>query len=153
MASYDRQFEIKYPTLDLVYRQAITVADPLLVDPNSTSPLALIDGELVQFDTTQKWARATNVAAPSYFVIDERGDTTVQVSKRLSAVCGPSMFVDTVVFNTALTTLGASVGLGSVTLGGTRAGLVASGGNYILGYIVKVAATNGGKLQVHVTGL
>lgn len=155
MASYDRQFEIVMPTFDRVMRMPVEVSDPLLVLPTSTSPLALIDGELLQFNATGKWARATDATKPSYFCLDERGDTNVQASKRLTAVVGPSMFIDTLVFDTALTTLGAELGQGNVTVGGgTRSGLVAASTNFVLGYIVKTAAVNGGgRIRVHVTGL
>jgi hypothetical protein len=86
-------------------------------------------------------------------VIDDRGDTGVQASKKLTAIQGGGGFLcDTVVFDTAIVTRGVPVMYGAVTLEGSRAGLIAhTGSNIVIGYTMKVAAENGGKLQVFVT--
>lgn len=153
MASYDRKFEVVQPTLDRLVRKPLEVADVRLLDPTNTAVVPLIDGELVFMDSTYKWARASNAAHPSFFAIEDRGDTGVQASRKLSAIMGGGAFeADTIVYATALTTLGAAVQLGTVnnTLSGSvnRAGLVASAGGLILGYVTKVAANNGSRLRI-----
>lgn len=149
--SVDRKFEILRPTLDKISRLPLEVANLGLISPNSTSPLALVDGELVQIDTAGKWARASDATKPSHVVIDERGDYGVQASRKLTAVVGGGHFIaNTVIFNSGLTTIGTPVKYGSVTIETlARAGLVdQAGSGIILGYVMKVATANGGKLQV-----
>lgn len=154
MASYDRKFEIILPTLDRLSRMPLEVADLGLINPQSTSPVPLIDGELVFVDSTFKWARATDAAKPSFFVIEDRGDYGVQASRKMSAITSPGVgfWADTVVFDTALTTLGAQLMLGTVnnTLSGSvnRSGLVAhTGTNIKLGWVTRLAAVNGNRLR------
>lgn len=149
--SVDRKFEILRPSMDRLSRLPLEVANLGLINPTSTSPLALVDGEVVQIDTAGKWARATDATKPSHVVIDERGDYGIQASRKLTAVVGGGNFIaNTVIFNSGLTTLGTPVKFGSVTIETlARAGLVdQAGSGIILGYVMKVAAVNGGKLQV-----
>lgn len=149
--SVDRKFSIVRPTLDRLVRMPLEVANTALLNPNSTSPLALVDGELVSIDTTGKWARATAATVPSFFCIDDRGDYGVQASRKLTAIVGGGAFIaDTVIFDSTLTTLGTALKWGTVTVESlSRSGLVAQAGSgIILGYIMKVSAINGGKLQI-----
>lgn len=148
--SVDRKFNIVRPTLDRLVRMPLEVANVLLLNPNSLSPLALVDGELVQIDTAGKWARATDAAAPSFFCIDDRGDYGVQATRKLTAVIGGGSFLaDTVLFDSALTTIGTAVKWGTVSIEGvSRSCLVPqSGSGLILGYVMKPSAINGSKLQ------
>lgn len=149
--SVDRKFEILRPSLDRLSRQPLEVANLGLINPSSTSPLCLVDGELVQIDATGKWIRATDADKPSHVVIDDRGDYGIQASRKLTAVVGGGHFIaNTVLFNAALTTVGVAVKFGTVSIEGqNRAALVAQAGSgLILGYVNKVASANGGKLQV-----
>jgi len=153
MASYDRKFEVIQPTLDRLVRKPLEVADPRLLDPTNTAVVPFIPGELVQLDSLYKWVRASAAAAPSYFTISDRGDFGVQASRKLSAIMGGGAFeCDTIVYNTALVAVGAALQLGTVnnSLSGSvnRAGLVASAGGLVLGYITRPAATNGGLLRI-----
>jgi hypothetical protein len=153
MASYDRKFEVIQPTLDRLVRKPLEVADLRLLDPTNTVVVPLIPGELVFLDSTYKWIRATDAAKPSFFSIEDRGDYGVQASRKLSAIMGGGAFeCDTIVYNTAIVTVGAAVQLGTVnnSLSGTvnRAGLVASAGGLVLGYVTRPAATNGGLLRI-----
>lgn len=153
MASYDRKFEVIQPTLDRLVRKPLEVADRLLLDPTSTSPVALIQGELVQLDGTYKFIRAATFSQPSFFSVEDRGDYGVQAARKLSAIMGGGAFeCDTIVYNTALTSVGAAVQAGVVnnSLSGSvnRAGLVASAGGLVLGYVTRPAATNGGLLRI-----
>jgi hypothetical protein len=149
--SVDRKFEILRPSLDRLSRLPLEVANLGLINPQSTSPLALVDGELVQIDIAGKWARATDATKPSHVAIDDRGDYGIQASRKLTAVVGGGHFIaNTVLFNSGLTTIGTPVKYGSVTVESlARAGLVdQAGSGIILGYVMKVSAANGGKLQV-----
>jgi hypothetical protein len=153
MASYDRQFDIVRPSMDRLIRAPLEANDPQLLNPQSTSPVPLIPGELVQINSSYKYIRAVNATEPSFFCIEDRGDYGVQASRKMSAIMGGTFEADTIVFDTALTTIGVAVKWGSVnnSLSGSvaRAGLVAQGGTgIILAYITRVAATNGGRLRV-----
>ncbi len=158
MASYDRKFEIVQPSLDVLTRRVLTVSDVRLLDPTNTAVVPLIPGELVQLTSEYKYARASDAAVPSYFTIEDRGDMGVQASRKLSALMGPTFEADTIVFDTALLTLGAKVMYGAVNnaLSGSlaRAGLIAhTGSNFVIGYITRLAAANGGRLRIIQTGL
>jgi len=149
MASFDRQFEVVAPDLSVLFRKPLEVADLGLLDPESTSPVPLIDGEFVQLNAAYKYIRSVDPTKLSYATIEDRGDYGVQASRKLSALFLGSYEADTVVFNSALTTLGAPLMIGAVTIGGlVRAGLVAhTGSNIIIGYVNRTAATNGGRLR------
>ena len=151
MASYDRKFEIVRPSLDRLNRHPLEVSDTRLLDPTNGSVVPLIDGELVQITSENKYRRASVNTEVSFFCIEDRGDYGVQASRKLSAIMGPTFLADTIVYDTALLTLGAALQMGAVnnSLSGSvaRAGLVASGGQLIIGYVMRLAATNGGRLQ------
>jgi hypothetical protein len=151
MASYDRKFEVIQPSLDRLTRKPLEVADLSLLNP--TNPLSFIPGELVAIDGTYKYIRATVATAPSFFCIEDRGDYGVQASRKMSAIMGGGAFeCDTIVYNTALVSVGAAVQLGvvnnSLSNSVNRSGLVASAGGLVLGYITRPAATNGGLLRI-----
>lgn len=151
--SVDRKFEILRPTWDRLVRASIEVGQLGLVNPLGVSPIPLVDGELVAM-VGGKWVRATDAAVPSFFQLEDRGDIGVQATRKMSAVVGGGGFwINTVLFNSGLTTEGAPVKLGSVTVEGVaRAGLVAhAGSGLLLGYVMKPAALNGGRLQVLIT--
>lgn len=151
--SVDQKFEILRPTLDRLVRASIEVGQLGLVNPLGVAPVPLVDGELLQM-VGGKWVRATNDALPSFFNLEDRGDVGVQATRKMAAIVGGGAFwVNTVLFNAGLTTEGTPVKLGSVTIEGVaRAGLVAQGGSgLILGYVMKPAAMNGGRLQVLIT--
>lgn len=149
MASYDRKFQILFPSLDRVVRQNLEVSDLGLINPTGTSPVPLIDGELVIMDANNKWVRATDPALPSFHVIEDRGDYGVQASRKM-AVCaspGQNFQAETIVFDTALATLGQALMLGTVnnTAVGSvnRAGLVArTGSNIKLGFVLRLPSGN-----------
>lgn len=156
MASYDRKFSILQPSLDRLTRKPLEVANTALLNPNSTSPLALIDGEIVQLNSSYQWTRGSDATKPGFFCIEDRGDYGVQASRKLSAIMGGGGFeADTIVYDTALTTLGAAVGQGTVnnSLSGSvaRWGLVAAGGNIVIGYVTRLAAQNGNLLRFFCT--
>jgi hypothetical protein len=151
--SVDRKFEVLRPTLDRLVRASIEVGQLGLINPLGVAPVPLVDGELVQM-VGGKWVRATNDAQPSFFNLEDRGDAGIQATRHLAAIVGGGSFwINTVLFHAGLTTEGAPVKLGSVTIEGVaRAGLVAHGGaGLILGYVMKPAQLNGGRLQVLVT--
>ena len=150
--SVDRKFEVLRPTLDRLVRTSIEVGDLGLINPLGVTPVPLVDGELVQM-VGGKLVRATDAARPSFFSLEDRGDAGVQATRHMAAIVGGGGFwINTVLFNAGLTTEGAPVGLGSVTIEGVaRAGLIAHATGIIIGYVMKPAALNGGRLQVLVT--
>jgi hypothetical protein len=152
MASFDRKFEIILPTLDRLMRMPLEVSDLGLINPNGTSPVPLIDGELVFVDANFKWVRATDPTLPSFFIIEDRGDYGVQASRKMSAIVGPSFVADTIVFDTAIASLGQALDMGTVNNAAVgsvnRSGLVAhAGSNKILGYVMRLPASNGNRLR------
>lgn len=162
MASYDRQFEILLPSsLDKLSRGVYKVATAALLDP--TQLTSLIQGEFVQFDANGQLVRGTDATKLSFATIEDRGDTGVQVTRKLSVIRAGGYEADTIVFNTGLLTLGAPVMLGTVnnSLSGStnRGGLVAWAAtalfndpqNLVLGYVTKLAAANGGRLRFQQT--
>lgn len=154
MAAYDRKFEIITPSLDRVPRASVEVADAQLLNPLSTSPVALIDGELVTYDATGKLIRASSATVPAFFCIDDRGDYGVQASRKLSfcATPGQGFVANTIVFDPALNSLGAALMGGAVNAASVgslaRWGLIAhTGSNIKLGFVLKLPAINRGLLQ------
>lgn len=151
--SVDRKFEVLRPTLDRLVRASIEVGQLGLVNPTGVTPVPLVDGELLQM-VGGKWVRGTNDALPAFFNLEDRGDIGVQATRKMAAIVGGGAFwINTPLFNPALTTEGAAVKLGSVTIESIpRAALVAHGGTgLIVGYVMKVPGQNGGRLQVLVT--
>jgi hypothetical protein len=151
--SVDRKFEVLRPTLDRLVRASIEIGQLGLVNPLGTSPIPLVDGELLAM-VGGKWTRATDATLPAFFNLEDRGDVQTQATRKMSAIVGGGAFwINTVLFNAGLTTEGTPVKLGSVTIEGVaRAGLIAQGGSgIIIGYVMKPAALNGGRLQVMVT--
>lgn len=151
--SADRKFSVDAPSLDRLVIRALEVSNPLLVSPLSTSPLCLMDGELVQM-STGKMIRGVDATAPNFFCIDDRGDYGVQASKRLSCIMGGGNFIcSTAIFNSGLTSDSTAVMAGAVTIDAqSRWGLIAqTGTNIVMGYVLKPAAINGGRLQVYIT--
>ncbi len=152
MADFDRQFEVVAPDLTMLYRKPLEAADTGLLDPTGTSPVPLIDGEFVQLNASYQWIRATDTTQLSYVCIEDRGDYGVQASRKLSALFIGGYEADTIVFDSALTTLGAPVMHGDVTVGGaTRRGLIAHATDLVVGYITRTAANNGGRLRFQQT--
>lgn len=152
MATFDRKFEIIQPTLDRLMRKPLEVANLGLLNPQGTSPVPLIDGEIVQVDASYKWARGTDGAKPGFFCIEDRGDYGVQASRKLSAILGPTFEADTVVFdNVGITTLGQAVQAGAVNnaLSGSvaRWGLIPVAAGIVIGYVMRLPASNGGRLR------
>lgn len=151
--SVDRKFEVLRPSLDKLTRASIEIGNLGLVNPLGTSPVPLVDGELVAM-VGGKLVRATDATKPSFFWLDDRGDPQNQASRKGSIICGGGNFwVNTVLFDAGLTVEGTAVKWGAVTIEGiARAGLVAQGGTGIIkGYVMRPAASNGGRLQVMIT--
>lgn len=153
MASFDRQFEVVAPDLSMLFRKPLEVADTRLLDPTNTAVVPLIDGEFVQVNSAYKWARASSLTQLSYAAIEDRGDYGTQASRKLSVLFIGGYEADTIAFDAALTTLGAPLMHGDLTIGGdTRRGLVAhTSTNLVIGYVTRVAANNGGRLRFQQT--
>jgi hypothetical protein len=153
MAAYDRQFEVIKPDLSMLYRDSIEVADQGLLNPESTSPPALIDGEFVQINAAGQLIRATSLTQLSFAYLEDRGDYGAQAARKGSILRIGGYVANTIAFDAALTTLGAPVMHGDLTIGAlTRRGLIAHAStNLVIGYVTKLAAANGGRLQFQQT--
>lgn len=151
MASYDRKFAILWPTLDRLNPQPLEVTDKRLLDPTNGAVVPLIDGEFVQEDATYKYIRAATFTRPCYAMIEWRGDPGIQASRKVAALKGGTYEADTIVFDTAIVTLGAALDAGAVNNANSgsvaRAGLIAHGAGPIVGYVTRTAAANGGLLR------
>lgn len=157
MASYDRKFEVTYPTLDKLSRMPLEVETPGLLNPQGTNPVPLIDGEMVFMGVTGKYIRALVNTAPCWPTIEDRGDYGVQASRKLSVLIGPPSYVaNTIVFTPNVNLiLGANLMLdpavNDVTTGSVvRSGLKLwdGGATHLrLGFIIKVPAINRNLLQ------
>lgn len=152
MADFDRRFEIIHPTMDRLDMQDLEAADPDILKPDSTSPVALIDGELVQVDANFKYVRGTtaNFAQPSFFAVEWRGDYGVQASRKLAACVAGGFWADTIVWDGAIT-LGERLEMATITnarFGGVaRAGLRAFTAGAVMGYAMRLPGSNGGRLR------
>lgn len=153
MSTYDRRFEVVFPTSwDRLMRPAMDVADKDLLNPNVAAPkVPLMDGEFVTENSEYKLVRATDFGStvPAYAWIEWRGDYGVQGAGKGAIMKGGTYEADTIVFNGAGLALHSQLAVGAVTVGGlTRSGLVlAAPGDFIVGYVTKLPATNGGRLR------
>lgn len=151
MASYDNQFEVISPDLSVLHRFPLEVADKRLLDPTNEAVVPLIDGEFLQPNASFKWARAGADTWPAFACIETRGDYGVQASGKASVLMHGGYMADTIVFDPSVTTLGAALSTGTVSsaaVGGVnRTGLVAATSGITIGYVMRVAANNGGRLR------
>lgn len=152
MASYDRKFEILRPTLDRLVRDSgRLVANTQLLDP--TYSLSIVDGEFMQLDSTGKIIRSADASKPSFACIDDRGDTGIQVTKRLTLLMGGTYQAQTRIYADALAAaaFGTALDIGTVNsaLSGSvnRTGLVAHTSGLVHGYVLKAPATTAGLLE------
>lgn len=152
MASYDRKFEITRPTLDRLVRDAgRVIANAQLLDP--TYSLSIVDGEFMQLDSTGKIIRSADASKPSFACIDDRGDTGIQVTKRLTLLMGGSYQAKTRIYADALAgaAFGTALDIGTVNSAQSgsvnRTGLVAHTSGLIHGYVLKSPVDATGLLE------
>lgn len=150
-----------------ITRRDFTLADTTLLDPSTATPL--VDGEWVTIDSSYKLIRAstigsvgnanTSALARPYWM--EKGRTDAQAMKKGVCLWMGDWEADTRIFDAsavvgsgaAITTVGQPVKVATITIG-TRnyTGLVGHGGSGdsqpIVGYVTRLAASNGGKLRV-----
>ena len=149
---YEDYFRLK-SELAKIDRKDFPISDPLLLDFESTSPLALIMGEYLTLDSNYKLARAANPGVPPgpwpLYMEKGRSDTQAFGEKRTMVLFMGGYWAETKVF-TGTPTLGQALEVADISFaGGTRSGLQAhaAGTNPVIGYVTKLAADNGGWLQ------
>jgi hypothetical protein len=153
MSTNDRRFEVVFPTSwDKLMRPSMEVADKDLLNPNVASPkVPLMDGEFVTENSEYKLVRATDYSpvVPAYAWLEWRGDMGVQGSGRGAILKGGTYEADTIVFDSTSLVLHSALMVGSCTIGGlARSGLILrTASNYVIGYVTKLSATNGGRLR------
>lgn len=150
-----------------VHRRDFTLADTTLLDP--TNALAMVDGEWMTLNASYKLLRAADVttggAAASNSLLFpywmERGRYDAQTSRKGVVLYMGEWEADTRIFDAAavvasgaaITVVGQPVKVATVTLGSRKyVGLVGHGGSGdtapLVGYVTRLAASNGGKLRV-----
>lgn len=128
-------------------RQDFNVADTDLLNPSSTSPLALEQGEWVSLDGDSKMDRVTTSVRPAVQVWTEKGDYGAQALGKVSVLYVNEYEAETDMYDAAETyAVGDELTAKSVTIDGqTRAGLTndVDSGNYIVGYVTAVPGDSG----------
>jgi len=149
------------------------IRDKALADPTLANPLsavALVDGEWMTTDASDKAIRASAVATPgnpatvmSFPLFAERGRTDVQAmaERKVPLIIMGDWEADTRIFDAtvvvgggaAITTQWQPVKVATITLGARNySGLVGHGGAAdtapIAGYVTRLPAANGGKLRI-----
>ena len=154
MSTNDRRFEVVFPSSwDRLMRPAMDVADRDLLNPHVAYPkVPLMDGEFMTENSEYKLIRATDVPStcPAYAWLEWRGDLGAQGSGRGAILKGGTYEADTIMYYDAGGfALHTALMVGPVTVDGlTRSGLVAhTGTNFVIGYITKLPASNGGRLR------
>lgn len=152
---YEDVFRLKSEVAK-VDRRDFPISDPLLLDFESTSPLALIMGEWLTLDSNYKLARAANPGVPpgpwALYMELGRSDVQGMADKKTMVLFQGGYWAETKIF-TGTPTLGQALEVANVTYSGTRSGLQAhaAGSNPVIGYVTKLAADNGGWLQFQQT--
>lgn len=131
-----------------VRRQDFSVADSDLLNPLSTSPLALEQGEWVTLDSDGLVARVTASVRSSYQLWSPRGDMGAQALGKASIVFIGDYEAETDMYDSAETyAVGEPLTAKTVTIDTeSRAGLtndVDGGTDYIVGYVTKVPGDSG----------
>jgi hypothetical protein len=152
MSTNDRKFEVVFPTSwDRLMRPAMEVADKDLLNPNISGKVPLMDGEFVTEDSSYKLVRATDQTAlvPAYAFLEWRGDYGMQAAGKAAILKGGTYEADTIVYDATSLVLHSPLMTGAATVGGqTRSGLILrTGSNLIIGYVTRLAITNGGRLR------
>lgn len=160
-------FELQSDLLH-VQRRDFPLADPTLATPSNA--VALYDGEWVTLNSTGKIVRAAAVATPgdpalfrSFPVFMEKGryDVQAMATRKTDLLWLGEWEADSRVFDAAVT-IGSGapitamlqpVKVATVTIGARNyVGLVGHGGSadsqFVVGYVTKLPATNGGKLRI-----
>lgn len=158
MSTSDKKFEVVYPTSwDRLMRPSLEVADKDILNPTVPSPkVPLMDGEFLTENSEYKLVRASDPLAPSYAWLEWRGDLGVQGAGKGAVLKGGTYEADTIVFDPASLVLHSPLMISaSVMVAGlARSGLVLrTGSNFIIGYVTKLPATNGGRLRFLQTGV
>jgi hypothetical protein len=149
--------------LFLTQRRDYPLADPTLANPLNAA--ALVDGEWVKLDTAGKLSRATAIGSvgqdatvPSTPLWSERGRSDTQSVRKHTTLVGGWYEADTRIFDAAatiggaaaITTVGQALKVATITIGARNyCGLVGALNTdpYIVGYVTKLPANNGGKLR------
>lgn len=130
------------------HRRDIDVADADLLDPNSSSPLPLEQGEWVAADSDGKMDRITSSSRTAVQVWTQRGDYGAQALDKVSVLFIGEYEAETDMYDAAETyAIGEPLTAKSVTIDAeTRAGLtndVTAGTDFIVGYVTKTPGDDG----------
>ena len=145
-------FEVTRPGEGRVCRRSYKVSDAGLVDPRSTSPLPLLQGEWVDVNNDGELARVTTSTRNAFIFCDIPGDSSNQAKAMGTVIEDRDMTVRTKIYNAALTyVINDLVTAKTVTISGqNRAGLTNDvlNGNFIVGVVSKPPATAGDWMEI-----
>jgi hypothetical protein len=134
-----------------IHRRPFELADPLVLDPTSVTPVPLVEGEFLQLDAAYKMERdaTTPAVVPSYAFFAEQGRYETQAIQK-----GPFLYMgdyeaDTLIFDgTGITTVGQLVEVRTITVASlSRRGLMVASSGYVIGHVTRLPANNNGYLR------
>lgn len=134
-----------------VARRSHVLGGGLSIDPNAANPI--IQGEFLEkvggvSDDTATRGAGTPGTVPAWAVFTERGRTDTQALGKVSLLYGGFYEADTDVMAATGITLGETLEVSNVTVGGlTRRGLVQFTSGRVIGFCTRLPADNGGLLR------
>lgn len=141
--------------LQTLTRRDFPVDDPALLQPLSTSPLALVDGEWLSLATGYKLSRAVakgayNTSPLVFPVHTERGRYDTQAIGKVNVLFLGMYEAETTLYDTSVTSLGQALVVGDPNSTGRNiiANRTVAKGDIVVGYVSKAPA-NGKVRFVH----
>lgn len=139
-----------------IHRRPFELADPGILKPDNAAPL--VEGEFLQLDTAYKMARGSaDGVVPAFAYFAEQGRYETQAIGKGPFLYGNFYEADTMIMDAALeatiTTVGQPLMVNDTTIGAiVRRGLTAlpgspAGTEFVVGYVTRLPANNGGYLR------
>jgi len=139
-----------------IHRRPFELADPTILNPNSATPL--VEGEFLELNSAYKMARGSGDGlVPGFAYFAEQGRYEVQTISKGPFLYGNFYEADTMIMDPALeatiTYAGQPLMVNDVTIGAiARRGLTAlpgspAGTEFVIGYVSRLPANNGGYLR------
>jgi len=133
-----------------IQRRSFELGTPAVLNPNSVSPVPLVDGEFLELTAAYKMDRgsANPAVVPSYCYFAEQGRYETQAIQKGPFLFGGTYEADTLIMDATALTLGAALEATDVTIATlTRRGLKLATSGLVLGYVTRLPANNKGFLR------
>lgn len=134
-----------------INRRSFEFADPQVLNPNSVSPVPLVDGEFMELTATDyKMIRgaADPAVGPSYAFWAEQGRYETQAIQRGPFLYGGFYEADTLIMDATGLVVGDGLEVGDVTVATlARRGLQEFTSGFIIGHVTRLPANNNGFLR------